>query len=116
MTSLHWVQEKVQVPYKYYKRFTGLYTDESITEKRGYFMHVRALHEGAVTKADHVQEDMEKAGRAFTVFAAGIPISLVKINELYRFVSNRLEEDRHYLHRDDTHLARANSGAPVIGN
>ena len=53
MTFAHYCEEYLQVPWKFYKKFTGKYTDKfkktSLKEYKGY---VRKLNEGVLTTLD----------------------------------------------------------------
>lgn len=41
---MHYVEEKIRVPYRYMKEFVGSYVDESgLEEQRKYSMYVRDL-------------------------------------------------------------------------
>lgn len=57
ITFGHYVEESIGVPYRYHKRFTGLYTDATgQTEERTYGMYVRDIEAGVVTLGNPVGE------------------------------------------------------------
>src|SRR5690625_5607696 len=37
----HWIEQKHEVPYRYWKEFTGTYTDGDFTQEKTYQMFVR---------------------------------------------------------------------------
>ena len=53
MTYYHYVEEALNVPYRYHKVFTGKYTDSSgMTQDRSYGLFVRDLKQGVVTEVN----------------------------------------------------------------
>ncbi len=43
VSMIHWVEEKLKVPYRYWKSFSGIYVDDLISYQRSYKMFVRSL-------------------------------------------------------------------------
>ena len=57
MTFYHHVEEMMEVPYRYHKKFTGLYTDwEGHTAERTYGLFVRDLEKGVKTYVHPMSE------------------------------------------------------------
>jgi len=57
MTSYHFVEEKCQVPYRYYKTFTGNYEHiDRQVDIREYELYVRDLDAGVVTSVNRMGE------------------------------------------------------------
>jgi aminoglycoside 3-N-acetyltransferase len=57
MTFYHYIEESLNVSYRYHKTFTGPYVDEEgIEEARSFGLFVRKLDEGVVTHVDPMGE------------------------------------------------------------
>ncbi|MCP9236783.1 AAC(3) family N-acetyltransferase [Lewinella sp. JB7] len=63
MTSYHFVEEQNQVDYRYYKDFSGLYTDHTgKTSERTYKLYVRDIEKGVTTDVNRMMEHLWAAG------------------------------------------------------
>jgi aminoglycoside 3-N-acetyltransferase len=63
MTFVHYAEEILQVPYRYFKSFPGEYTDnEGSTNKREYFVYVRDLEQGVETFTDDAESHCKSIG------------------------------------------------------
>jgi aminoglycoside 3-N-acetyltransferase len=57
MTFYHYIEEMCQVPYRYYKDFSGSYQDiDGAIELRTYKIYVRDLDAGVITNVDRMGE------------------------------------------------------------
>lgn len=93
MTFYHHVEEVKQVDYRYYKSFTGAYTDEQgITNQKTYQLYVRNLERGVKTDVNPAGELMWKAG-LYQGFrpkeSAGL--RLIKAQEMFSFVADLID-------------------------
>lgn len=63
MTFYHYVEESLNVPYRYHKIFTGQYIDEAGRETTQSFgLFVRKIDEGVVTNVDPMGENLWEQG------------------------------------------------------
>lgn len=63
MTNYHYIEEMLEVPYRYHKHFAGKYTDaEGNTTERTYSLFVRDIEKGVLTHVDPAGELMWEAG------------------------------------------------------
>lgn len=63
MTYYHYVEEMMKVDYRYYKNFSGIYTNElGITETKNFQLYVRDLERGVTTDVNNMEELLWKEG------------------------------------------------------
>jgi len=63
VTFYHFVEENLEVPYRYHKTFTGSYTDaEGRSDERTFGLFVRDLDKGVETHVDPMGEYLWQAG------------------------------------------------------
>lgn len=63
MTFYHYIEEQNQVPYRYFKEFSGDYTDWSgTTEYRNYSLFVRNLEKGVITHVNPMGDRLWEKG------------------------------------------------------
>ena len=60
MTFYHYVEEMLEVPYRYYKSFTGPYLDHHTRQTKTYRLFVRDLERGVVTKVENMESYLWK--------------------------------------------------------
>ena len=115
-TFMHYVEEAVQVPYRYRKNFRGSYTDEQgITSERSYTMYVRDL---AILSNEYAPDSMledrgivkmskwgELALKGFSL-ADSFPIVADDLRhnggrKCYKFANYKLEWGKGATHADD---------------
>ncbi len=60
VSMIHWVEEKLQVPYRYWKTFKGLYSDENGQKQKAYQMYVRSLDLNPRLKMDFIEKELKK--------------------------------------------------------
>jgi aminoglycoside 3-N-acetyltransferase len=96
MTIYHHVEELKQVPYRYFKDFSGEYTDaEGRTSVRGYRIFVRDIEHGVVTNVNPAGELLWAAG-LYRGFRPGVETGLrtIKANEMFDFVAGIIDQGR----------------------
>lgn len=63
MTFYHYIEEQNQVPYRYFKQFSGDYIDCSgVTEHRNYSLFVRNLEQGVITYVNPMGDRLWEKG------------------------------------------------------
>ncbi|MCI8455413.1 MAG: hypothetical protein HFE84_12500 [Lachnospiraceae bacterium] len=90
-TFVHYIEEKVQVPYRYMKNFTDAYTDaEGLTSRRTYSMYVRDLDMDLIYTdaiepflSPFVKQKAEHYGVEFKMIRYADTYSVIKDDILY---------------------------------
>jgi aminoglycoside 3-N-acetyltransferase len=89
MTFYHYIEEMHRVPYRYYKTFSGEYTDQhGMTEVRTYGIFVRDLEKGVLTHVNPLGELLWGRG-LYVGFRPqeGSGLRVISAREIYDFVS-----------------------------
>ena len=95
-TFYHHVEEIHDVPYRYHKEFTGLYTDtEGVETERTYGLFVRDIEKGVLTHVDPAGELMWEAG----LYSGDRPkensgLRVVSARMMYDFVADIIDSGR----------------------
>ncbi len=93
-TFAHYVEERENVPYRYFKDFTGDYTDENgVTEQKTYSMFVRAVEQGIESFLDPIGEVLEKKGVASLQKINGVEFRTVDLRGAYHEIVNDIREN-----------------------
>jgi aminoglycoside 3-N-acetyltransferase len=98
LTFLHYLEQLVQVPYRYHKIFLGEYTDENDrTEIRAYSQYVRRLEVGY----DFILSDEFLAERAGlrNLSIKGWPVSALELNKAKLPVIRDLQEGANHIYQ-----------------
>lgn len=100
MTFLHHVEERLQVPYRYYKSFSGNYKDSSgSSTEREYFLYVRDLEAGVETDFDEAEQHFVETGVAAQGTVLGVRCTLTDISALFDETCQTLDDRPGFLHR-----------------
>jgi aminoglycoside 3-N-acetyltransferase len=96
ITFYHHIEEMHEVPYRWHKKFTGLYIDaKGVTRERTYGLFVRDLDKGVLTDVNHMSEILwEKGLYRGEHPKQGIGLRTIFANPLYDVVSEVIETGR----------------------
>jgi len=96
MTFYHYIEEMNQVAYRYYKEFSGLYTDAGgVSTNRTYSIYVRDIEKGVVTDVNPVGELLwEKGLYTGDRCNQGNGLRVVEARKLYDFVTEIIQSGR----------------------
>jgi len=84
MTFVHFVEKRADVPYRFFKKFTGEYTDsEGITTTRTYEYPARYLEMGSVEKFNRIGEILENKGISTKYIINDYPVVYTKLGDCY---------------------------------
>jgi len=102
MTFYHHIEEINKVDYRYFKSFTGKYTDHNgTTTDQTYLIFVRDLERGVVSHADPAEELLWNQG-LYTGYRPHDDTGLRVINalEMFEFITSLIKSNqaRHYLY------------------
>lgn len=96
MTFYHHVEEIKRVPYRYFKPFSGRYTDMSgAAGERTYKLYVRDLEKGVRTKLNPAgemmwREGLYKGSRPWT----GAGLRAINLREMFEFVAGLIDDSK----------------------
>lgn len=81
---IHWLEQKQEVPYRYWKEFTGSYTDQDSTQEKTYKMYVRNRDLNAELDFGYIEAALTKNDMLKT---ASVGNGLVRSYQLADFIS-----------------------------
>lgn len=84
VSMVHWIEEKYEVPYRYWKTFTGPYVDDATHTEKSYKMFVRSLETNPVLKLHPIERELAKANK---IKEAKIGAGSIKVFSMGDFVS-----------------------------
>ena len=96
MTFYHYVEEMNAVPYRYYKEFSGLYTDSNNeTKNKTYGIYVRDIEKGVITNVNPAGELLWNEGLySGCRYNEGSGLRVISAVELYNYVSGIIQTGR----------------------
>lgn len=90
-TFMHYVEESVRVPYRYFKNFRGLYTElDGTTTERSYVLYVRDLD---IISHEYLPDSfLEEAGAMKVQPCGDIVLKIIDLAKAYDVVSEDLRQ------------------------
>lgn len=94
LTFVHYVEFMADVPYRFYKEFTGSYTDENgIRTERTYQYPARYLEPGSTEKFNRIGSILEEQEKAESYEINGIQIKKVLLADSYPLIYQDAKEN-----------------------
>lgn len=84
VSLIHWVEEKYEVPYRYWKTFTGSYIDTTTPFEKSYKMFVRSQEINPILKLYSIEKELKKRNKIREVHVGG---GLIKVFEIKDFIA-----------------------------
>lgn len=84
VSMIHWVEQKHEVPYRYWKTFTGTYIDNNISYKKSYKMFVRSLETNPILNFYSIEKELKRTNKLQEI---QIGSGSVKVFDISDFVS-----------------------------
>jgi len=84
VSMIHWVEEKLEVPYRYWKTFTGTYIDNENFSTKSYKMFVRSLELNPILKLYSVEKELQRNNKLKEV---SIGSGTIKIFDIEDFIT-----------------------------
>lgn len=100
---IHLIEEKYNVPYRYWKTFSGNYVDKGILQNKSYNMFVRSLETNAILKMYKVEEELIKQKKIEEIKVGGGYIKLFKIKDFINIAENYIKQNPYFFvsnHKD----------------
>lgn len=87
MTFVHFVERQADVPYRFYKEFTGTYTDANgISNTRTYEYPARYLEMGSVEKFNRIGKILEEKSISKKILINNLPVIRVPLADSYPII------------------------------
>lgn len=84
VSMIHWVEEKYEVPYRYWKTFKGTYIDTNISAERSYKMYVRSMETNPLLKLYKIEKELKRTNKLRELQVGS---GLLKVFDIDDFVS-----------------------------
>ncbi len=92
-TFFHYVEEKLQVPYRFFKDFSAEYVDKGVSEQRTYRLYVRDLDLNPQLFLSNLQENVETKGKLYRAKLGSGEILSCSFVDLYETACEMLFQD-----------------------
>lgn len=97
ISFIHYVEEQAAVPYRYWKTFTGAYTDGQTTREASYTMFVRRRDIDPVLDLNVVQKSMSAKQLLKRATLGSGEVMACGFRELFQDTSEQLAKDPYWL-------------------
>lgn len=97
VSLIHWAEQQVEVPYRFWKPFTGTYVDGGVTEERTYYMFARDLDIDPRLDFQIVDEALEARGLLHTALLGAGTVRTCSFREYLEVAEALLREDPYCL-------------------
>lgn len=96
ISMIHWVEEKLNVPYRYWKSFSGLYVDNGIFSQRSYKMFVRSLELNPKLNMSHIESRLVRENKIHSYTIGGGAIKCFNLNDFVSIAERCLKSNPYF--------------------
>lgn len=96
VSMIHLPEEEFSVPYRYWKTFTGSYTDNEETVERSYKMYVRSLESNPKLKLYSIEKELKKSNRLKEAEIGGAEVKVFEIADFISIAENYLSRNPNF--------------------
>jgi len=84
VSMIHWVEEKYEVPYRYWKTFKGTYIDKNSSSEKSYKMYVRSMETNPSLKLYSIEKELKRTNK---LLETQIGSGSIKVFDISDFIS-----------------------------
>ncbi|HLS31687.1 MAG TPA: AAC(3) family N-acetyltransferase [Flavobacteriaceae bacterium] len=92
----HWIEQKHEVPYRYWKEFTGTYTDGDFTQEKTYQMFVRDRTLNAELDFQYIKQTLIKNNQLKTAKVGNGLIRNYKLSEFIKISEEAMTKNPYF--------------------
>ena len=96
VSLIHWVEEKYQVPYRYWKTFSGTYIDNNDVYNKSYKMFVRSLETNPMLKLYSIENELKRKNKLHEEQVGGGSIKVFDIKDFVSIAQHFIEQNPYY--------------------
>lgn len=96
ISMIHWVEEKLKVPYRYWKNFSGTYVDNGYISEKSYKMFVRSLDTNPILKLYSIEEELKRENKLKREKIGGGIISVFDIADFLQVAESFLVDNSYF--------------------
>ena len=96
VSMIHWVEEKYEVPYRYWKTFNGTYIDKNDNYNKSYKMYVRSLETNPTLNLYSIERELKRNDKLKETSLGGGSIKLFDIKDFLSIAEQFIEKNHHF--------------------
>lgn len=96
VSMIHWVEERLKVPYRYWKTFDGYYHNDNQTLKKSYKMFVRSLNIDAKLKLYSIEDELKKNNKILESKVGSGMIKIFSINDFIYIAEKFIKKNPYF--------------------
>ena len=96
VSMIHWVEEKLNVPYRYWKSFPGIYVDKGISTQRSYKMFVRSRELNPKLNMFYIEDQLIREKKIKTYNLGGGTIRCFYLNDFVSIAERCLTSNPYF--------------------
>lgn len=96
VSMIHWVEEKYEVPYRYWKTFEGTYIDKNIPSEKSYKMYVRYMETNPLLKLYSIEKELIRTNKLLETQIGSGSIKVFDISDFISIAENFIARNPYY--------------------
>lgn len=96
VSMIHWVEEKYEVPYRYWKTFEGTYIDKNISSEKSYKMYVRSMETNPLLKLYSIERELIRKNKLLETQVGSGSTKVFAINDFISIAEDFITRNPYY--------------------
>jgi len=96
VSIIHLIEEKYNVPYRYWKTFSGTYTDNNDTYNKSYKTFVRSLENNPILKMYSIERELKRIKKLQEAPIGGGVIKIFDIKDFLMIAENYIQQNPYF--------------------
>lgn len=96
VSMIHWVEEKYEVPYRYWKTFKGTYIDKNILSEKSYKMYVRSMETNPLLKLYSIEKELIRTNKLLEIQIGSGSIKVFAISDFISIAEDFITRNPYY--------------------
>lgn len=96
VSMIHWVEEKYEVPYRYWKTFEGTYIDNNTPSEKKYKMYVRSMETNPLLKLYGIEKELIRTNKLLETQIGSSSIKVFAISDFISIAEDFIARNPYY--------------------
>ena len=96
VSMIHWVEEKYEVPYRYWKTFEGTYIDNNTSSEKMYKMYVRSMETNPSLKLYGIEKELIRMNKLLVTKIGSGSIKVFNITDFISIAEDFITRNPYY--------------------
>lgn len=96
VSMIHWLEEKYEVPYRYWKTFSSTYINKEAISEKSYKMFVRSLETNPMLKMNSIENELKRINKLQEEQLGGGSIKIFKIKDFLSVAEHFIKQNLYY--------------------